>query len=108
MKSQNFRSKNEDINLYELFSHLIDESYRLRSKEDTPMALTDKVKPKNSEKRGKKQLKELKFCNYCKKQGHIDESCWTKYPEKSPNTSKNTQKSDDENPEVLQKLRRNT
>jgi hypothetical protein len=25
------------------------------------MALTNKVKPKNSEKRGKKQLKELKF-----------------------------------------------
>jgi hypothetical protein len=35
-------------------------------KEDTPMALTNKVKPKKSEKRGKKQLKELKLCNYYK------------------------------------------
>jgi hypothetical protein len=65
------------------------------------MALTNKVKPKNSEKRGKKQLKELKFCNYCKKQGHINDNYWTKYPEKSPNTLKNTQKSDDEKSEVL-------
>jgi hypothetical protein len=54
------------------------------------MALTNKVKPKNSEKQGKKQLKELKFCNYYKKQGHIDNNYWTKYPEKSLNTSKNT------------------
>jgi hypothetical protein len=54
------------------------------------MALTNKVKPKNSQKRGKKQLKELKFCNYYKKQGYIDDNYWIKYPEKSLNTSKNT------------------
>jgi predicted DNA binding protein len=65
------------------------------------MALTNKVKPKNSENRGKKQLKELKFCNYYKKQGYIDNNCWTKYLEKSPNTLKNTRKSDDEKSEVL-------
>jgi hypothetical protein len=38
------------------------------------IALTNKGKPKNSEKRGKKQLKELKSCNYYKKQGHIDDN----------------------------------
>jgi hypothetical protein len=65
------------------------------------MALINKVKPKNSEKRGKKQLKESKYCNYCKKQGHTDDNCWKKYPEKSSNTSKNAQKSDDEQSEIL-------
>jgi hypothetical protein len=65
------------------------------------MALTNKVKPKNSENRGKKQLKELKFYNYCKKQGYINDNYWTKYPEKLLNTLKNTQKSDNKKSEVL-------
>jgi hypothetical protein len=38
------------------------------------MALTNKVKSKNSENRGKKQLKELKFYNYYKKKGYIDDN----------------------------------
>jgi hypothetical protein len=38
------------------------------------MALTNKVKPKNSERRDKKQLKELKFYNYYKKQGYINDN----------------------------------
>jgi hypothetical protein len=38
------------------------------------MPLTNKVKPKNSKKRGKKQLKQLKFYNYYKKQGYTDDN----------------------------------
>jgi hypothetical protein len=65
------------------------------------MALTNKVKPKNSEKRGEKQLKELKYYNYYKKQGYINDNYWIKYPEKSLNTLKNAHKSNDEKSEVL-------
>jgi hypothetical protein len=43
------------------------------------MALANKVKPKNSEKRGKKQLKESKYYNYYKKQDHTNDNCWKKY-----------------------------
>jgi hypothetical protein len=38
------------------------------------MALTNKVKPKNSEKRGKKQLKELKYYKYYKRQDYINDN----------------------------------
>jgi hypothetical protein len=52
--TQNIRSKNEDINLQELFSYLINESRRLQSREKQPMALIQQIKPKKQEEAQKK------------------------------------------------------
>jgi hypothetical protein len=54
MITQNIRSKNEDINLQELFSYLIDESRQLQSREEQPMALIQQIKPKKQEEAQKK------------------------------------------------------
>ena len=89
MITQNIRSKNEDINLQELFSYLIDESRRLQSKENEPMALIQQIKPKKQQEAQKDQ-KQQKYCNFCKKQGHYDTNCFKKHPEKAPKNTKNT------------------
>jgi hypothetical protein len=76
MITQNIRSKNEDINLQELFSYLIDESRRLQSKEEKPMALTNELKPKRLQQNTQNLQNKQKYCNFCKKKGHFEANCF--------------------------------
>jgi hypothetical protein len=83
--SQSFRSNSENIEVDSLFSQLLDESRRLKSKESKETALTVKVKP------GKKNGGRPK-CVYCKKNGHEEAKCWLKSPEKRPKRSNSEDK----------------
>lgn len=83
MISQSFRNNDTiDIDLGLLFSQLLDEARRLKSKnDDTEMALVSKPKVINLPK-GET------ICSYCKKKGHKLPNCWKKYPEKRPEKRK--------------------
>jgi hypothetical protein len=78
--SQSYRANanSNDINLDELFAQLIDESRRLKSRDnsrDINMALTFNTKP-NRDNRPK--------CGYCHKTGHSESKCWKKHPKLRP------------------------
>ena len=81
--SQTYRSSDNNIDLLQLFSQLIDESQRLKTKHtDTEMAMPigrpiDKPKPK---------------CKHCHKKGHQEDKCWVKYPNLKEKKNSSTQK----------------
>ena len=102
MITQNIRSKNEDINLQELFSYLIDESRRLQSREEKPMALLNEIKPKKVQQNTQNSQNKQKYCNFCKKKGHFEAVCYQKHPEKVPKNGRNwSSKKEEENSEIL-------
>jgi gag-polypeptide of LTR copia-type len=65
--SQTFRAKTDEINIKELFSQLLDESRRLKSKEPKDIALVAKTSSKRAHDKPK--------CSYCKKSGHNESKC---------------------------------
>lgn len=68
----------ENYKLDDLFTHLLDESRRIATQDDSTATLLVK-KYKTSKK---------KFCNNCKKTGHEAENCWFLHPEKAPDFQK--------------------
>ena len=69
--SQTLRTGDNQIDLLQLFGNLVDESRRLKYREnDTEMAMP------LTNPRGKGKPK----CNYCTKTGHLEKDCWTKNP----------------------------
>ncbi len=46
-------------------------------------------KPNGRGKPKKENHHEDKICNHCNKKGHIETTCWGKYPEKKPKFAKN-------------------
>jgi hypothetical protein len=87
--SQTFRAREGEINTKELFSQLLDESRRLKSKKGKETALVAKASSKKAQTRPK--------CSHCHKSGHNKSKYWQKYPEKKPkkpNSAGNTQNED--------------
>ena len=83
--SQSLRTSTTDVDLLQLFGQLVDESRRVKYRdENTEMAMPlTKNKAKNDSK-----------CAHCSKLGHTEEKCWKKYPElkKIRILAKNSQK----------------
>ena len=102
--SQLFRSSDGEISLDDLFSQLIDESRRLKSKnQDSEMALVSHPKPKQGGANAKKDKQEKQKCKHCKKSGHPDTKCWKKFPHLRPEKTKsddNTTKEESDSNEV--------
>jgi hypothetical protein len=48
------------------------------------IATEKKGEIKGGEKKIYKNLNKDKICNHCKKKGHVEASCWEKYPDKIP------------------------
>ena len=87
--SQTIRTAGETIDLLALFGNLIDESRRLKYRDnDTEMALPLRDKPKNK-------------CSFCSKIGHTEQKCWLKHPElKSKNRLSKPKKDKQSNKET--------
>ena len=89
--SQSFRSNKKEIDMDTLFTQLLDESRRLKSRDSTKeTALAVKSGPNKSTERPK--------CTHCKKKGHEESKCWKKHPEKKPkkpNSKDKSQQKDD-------------
>ena len=71
-------TKKEDIDLNKLIAELISEENRIQSFiKDEDKAFIAKYKPNMA-----------KYCKYCSKTGHLEESCWLKHPELRPQQPK--------------------
>jgi hypothetical protein len=57
---------------------LIDESRRLKSKEDKEMALNSKASSGGAKPKKDKLRKIKRTCNHCGKLGHNENKCWIK------------------------------
>ena len=84
MISQSIRTSQVEINLDDLFSQLIDESRRLKSKEDKEMALNSKASSGGAKPKEDKPKKTKRICNHCRKSGHNEDKCWIKHPSLRP------------------------
>jgi gag-polypeptide of LTR copia-type len=73
--------KNIDIN--KLVSELIAEEARMK-------AYLNEDKANSIAKNSRNNRKTTKFCKFCKKSGHIEESCFKKYPELAPKRASNS------------------
>jgi len=80
--TQSFRDKTDIIDLDQLFSQLIDESRRLKSKDDSEMALNIKLNKERTEqsnsnsRNSRRQRQGLKKpCGHCNKLRHSTENC---------------------------------
>jgi hypothetical protein len=73
--SQSIRTSQKEINLDDLFSQLIDESRRLKSKEDKEMALNTKASSRQTNPNKDKFKKTKSAYNHCKISGHIEDKC---------------------------------
>jgi hypothetical protein len=76
--SQFIRTSQSEINLNDLFSQLIDESRRLKSKENKEMALNNKAISGGGKPKKNKLRKTKRTCNYCRKSGHNENKYWIK------------------------------
>jgi hypothetical protein len=83
MISQSIRTSQSEINLDDLFFQLIDESRRLKSKENKEMALNSKASSG-----GAKPKKIKRTCNHCGKSGHNENKCWIKNLSLRPQNNK--------------------
>jgi hypothetical protein len=83
--SQSYRLQNQEIDLNQLFSHLIDESRRLQAARPLPEEETA-LNTRNSTNHTSKKLV---HCSYCKKKGHLESKCWKKHPELQPKKGTN-------------------
>ena len=70
--SQTIRTSGAEIDLLQLFGHLVDESRRLKYRDDN----TEMAMPLTHNK-GKSKSK----YSYCKRIGHLEDKCWEKHPE---------------------------
>jgi hypothetical protein len=96
MISQSIRTSQVEINLDELFSQLIDESRRLKSKKDKEMALNSKASSGGAKPKEDKLRKTKRVYKYCKKSGHNEDKCWIKHPSLRPqNKTKNEDTSEE-------------
>jgi hypothetical protein len=82
--SQSIRTSQVEINLDDLFSQLIDESRRLKSKEDKEMALNSKASSGGAKPKEDKPRKTKRACKHYKKSGHNEDKCWIKHPSLRP------------------------
>lgn len=103
--SQTIRSNNT-INIDDIFSQLLDESKRLKGNKasnrypsidntkdkDIEMSLNTKDKKKSNRKPYNNNNRGNIECSFCHKKGHLEEKCWSKYPNKksSNNTTNST------------------
>ena len=97
MISQFIRTSQSEINLDDLFSQLIDESRRLKSKEDKEMALNSKASSGGAKPKKDKLRKTKRTYNHCGKSGHNENKYWIKNPSLRPQnnyTPKNKGKED--------------
>jgi hypothetical protein len=84
--------------LLDLIADILDESRKAEKATTVPYSGKPDAK-KGSKGGGKKEAK----CGHCGKQGHKDDSCWEKYPEKIPSKAtpkgkgKKREKKDDTN-----------
>jgi hypothetical protein len=98
MISQSIRTSQSQVDLDQLFAQLVDESRRLKSKEDKEMALNSKTYSGGpNSKDGPRKTK--RTCNHCKKSGHIEEKCWIKHP--ALKTQKESNKDKESQPEEV-------
>ena len=96
--NQTFRLNLDDIKIKSLFSQLLDESRRLRSKDVKKTVFSTKI---NTVKDDNNKFK----CHYCYKQGHNEAKCWKKHSEKkSKKTGFRDTKSKQQNTEDNEKV----
>jgi hypothetical protein len=82
--TQSLRTDSTKINLENLFSSLIDEARRQKSKDGNSTALlVNSKKRKFSHKQDPKKRAKV-VCSHCKKPGHRQEKCWILHPELKP------------------------
>jgi hypothetical protein len=79
MISQSIRTSQVEINLDDLFSQLIDESRRLKSKEDKKIALNSKASSGEAKPKEDKLIKIKRTCSYCRKSEYNENKCWIKH-----------------------------
>ena len=79
---QSYRTDSTKINLENLFSDLIDESRRQKSKsgESTAMLVNSRKRKSHESQGPRKRTK----CSHCKKSFHPVEKCWLLHPELKP------------------------
>ena len=77
--SQLYRRK-ENIKFEELVSQLFDEHRRMEAKINEGEPYNNRTYSTAMHIKGRKPL----VCWHCKKEGHKEENCWEKYPEKRP------------------------
>jgi hypothetical protein len=71
--------------LLDLIADILDESRKTESA--TTALYSGGQQDAKSNRKGRKS-KEAIMCDHCEKQGHTDDSCWVKYPEKKPSGTK--------------------
>jgi hypothetical protein len=96
--TQSYRNNTLEMDLDNLFSHLLDESRR-QADQEKEVVLFNQTWKNNRQKKldarrnllssSRKGL-EGKFCMKCGKKGHNRSSCWVLHPELKPNRSKAT------------------
>jgi hypothetical protein len=79
--TQSLRTDSSKINLENLFSSLIDEARRQKSKDSDSTALLVNSKKRKFSERARST------CGHCKKPGHKQEKCWILHPELNPHTA---------------------
>jgi hypothetical protein len=75
MISQFIRTNQSEINLDDLFFQLIDESRRLKSKENKEIALNSKPSSGGAKPKEDKPRKTKRTCNHCRKSEHNENKC---------------------------------
>jgi hypothetical protein len=101
MISQFIRTSQSEINLDDLFSQLIDESRRLKSKEDKEMALNSKASSGGAKPKKNKLRKTKRTCTHCRKSGHNENKCWIKNPSLRPQNNSTPNKGKEDTPEEV-------
>lgn len=81
---QTIRLNEASVSLENLFSSLLDESRRLQGLESPSQALVASKRPAKKANATVSQPNAAgKQCNFCKRPGHVEATCWKKYPSKN-------------------------
>ena len=90
MKTQGYR-ENKEVNLDNLFNHLLDKAHRVEAMEPTETALfsrekkyKNKPKHKGQKPTGVQKNRKHPPCKSCKKTNHTIENCWFEHPNLRP------------------------
>jgi transposase InsO family protein len=84
--TQSLRTDSTGINLENLFSSLIDEARRQKSKDSNSTALLVNSKKRKFTPNHDPRKKARVICSHCKKPGHRQEKCWILHPDLKPKT----------------------